>query len=196
MVLLIDNFDSFSHILADYFKQSGLELSIFRNDVDLEEIITREWEGLIISPGPESPKKAGNLMRILDYYHDKIPVLGICLGHQAIGEYFGGKLEKCQKPVHGKVHQVYQVNTHDLLEGLPESFEVTRYHSLEIKGIPDSLKILLETKEGQIMAMVHGHFPIVGIQYHPEAVLTQYGKEIISNWINYYKIGVSLDHPF
>lgn len=196
MVLLIDNFDSFSHILADYFKQSGLELSIFRNDVELEEIIKEDWEGLIISPGPETPYRAGNLMQILDYYHDKIPVLGICLGHQAIGEYFGGKLEKCQKPVHGKVHWVYQVNDHDLLVGIPESFEVTRYHSLEIKGIPDSLKILLETKEGQIMAMVHSHFPIVGIQYHPEAVLTQYGKEIINNWINFCRIGNSKDNHF
>jgi anthranilate synthase component 2 len=195
MVLLIDNFDSFSHILADYFKQSGLELSIFRNDVELEEIMKQDWTGLILSPGPETPHRAGNLMRILDYYHDKIPVLGICLGHQAIGEYFGGKLEKCQKPVHGKVHLVHQVNDHDLLEGIPESFEVTRYHSLEIKGIPGSLKILLETKEGQIMAMVHSHFPIVGIQYHPEAVLTQYGKEIISNWINFCKIGDSTDNP-
>ncbi len=195
MVLLIDNFDSFSHILADYFKQSGLELSIFRNDVELEEIIQQDWAGLILSPGPETPFRAGNLMRILDYYHDKIPVLGICLGHQAIGVYFGGKLEKCQKPVHGKVHLVHQVNDHDLLKGIPESFEVTRYHSLEIRGIPDSLKKLLETKEGQIMAMVHCHFPIVGIQYHPEAVLTQYGKEIIRNWINFCKIGDSMDNP-
>lgn len=190
MVLLIDNFDSFSHILADYFRQGGLELEIFRNDIDLKILKKKDWDGLILSPGPEIPVSAGNLMQILEYYHDKIPVLGICLGHQAIGEFFGGKLVKSQKPVHGKVHPVFKVNQHEMLKGIPKSFEVTRYHSLEITDIPDTLEVLLETKGNEIMAMVHKSLPIVGIQYHPEAVLTQFGHEIIRNWIRHFRIGL------
>ncbi|WP_373524007.1 aminodeoxychorismate/anthranilate synthase component II [Aquiflexum sp.] len=194
MVLLIDNFDSFSHILADYFRQAGLDLEIFRNDVDLEILKKRDWDGLILSPGPEIPTRAGNLLQILEYYHDKIPVLGICLGHQAIGEFFGGKLVKSQKPVHGKVHTVFQINDHEMLKGIPKTFEVTRYHSLEITEIPDTLEILLETRNHEIMAIVHKSFPIVGIQYHPEAVVTQYGPEIIGNWIRHYRIGLPTFH--
>lgn len=189
MVLLIDNFDSFSHILADYFRQAGLDLEIFRNDVDLEILKNKNWDGLILSPGPEIPMRAGNLLQILEYFHDKIPVLGICLGHQAIGEIFGGKLIKSQKPVHGKVHQVFQVNDHEILKGIPNTFEITRYHSLEITDLPDSMEVLLETKNHEIMAMVHKSLPVVGIQYHPEAVLTQFGPEIIGNWIRHYLVG-------
>ena len=188
MVLLIDNFDSFSHILADYFMQAGLEIEILRNDVDLEIIKEKEWRGLILSPGPETPSRAGNLMQILEYFHDKIPVLGICLGHQAIGQFFGADLVKSSKPVHGKVHPVFQVNEHEMLRGLPSSFQVTRYHSLEIKEIPESLEVLLATKDNEIMMMAHKFLPIVGIQYHPEAVLTEFGKETIGNWINYHKL--------
>ncbi|WP_373495293.1 aminodeoxychorismate/anthranilate synthase component II [Aquiflexum sp.] len=194
MVLLIDNFDSFSHILADYFRQAGLDLEIFRNDVALEILKKRDWDGLILSPGPEIPAKAGNLLQILEYYHDKIPVLGICLGHQAIGEFFGGTLVKSKKPVHGKVHPVFKVNEHEILKGIPITFEVTRYHSLEITDIPDSIEVLLETKDNEIMAMVHKSLPIVGIQYHPEAVLTQYGPKIIENWIKYYRVGFPTYH--
>ncbi|WP_194976942.1 anthranilate synthase component II [Aquiflexum lacus] len=195
MVLLIDNFDSFSHILADYFRQVGMKLEIFRNDVDLEIIKEKDWDGLILSPGPEVPMRAGNLLSILEYYHDKIPVLGICLGHQAIGEFFGGKLVKSQKPVHGKVHSVFQLNEHEILSGIPSSFEVTRYHSLEIANIPDCLQVLLETKDQEVMAMVHRSLPVVGIQYHPEAFLTQFGVEIIRNWVRYYRVGIPAYYP-
>jgi anthranilate synthase component II len=195
MVLLIDNFDSFSHILADYFRQSGLDLQIFRNDVDLEILKKKDWEGLILSPGPEVPAKAGNLLQILEYYHDKIPVLGICLGHQAIGEFFGAKLVKSRKPVHGKVHSVFQLNEHDILRGIPSSFEVTRYHSLEITDLPDCLQVLLETKDREAMAVVHKSLPVVGIQYHPEAYLTQFGIEIIRNWVSHYHIDLPAYYP-
>lgn len=194
MVLLIDNFDSFSHILADYFRQAGLDLEIFRNDVDLEILIKKDWDGLILSPGPEIPARAGNLLQILEYYHDKIPVLGICLGHQAIGEFFCGKLVKSKKPVHGKVHSVFRRNEHEILKGIPNTFEVTRYHSLEITDLPDSMEVLLETKNHEIMAMVHKSLPVVGIQYHPEAVLTQFGPKILGNWISYYRIGFPVYH--
>jgi anthranilate synthase component II len=188
MVLLIDNFDSFSHILADYLRQTGLELEIVRNDVTIDHLASNKWDALIISPGPESPAKAGNLMEILGFYADKLPILGICLGHQAIGEYFGGKLVKSEKPVHGKVHEVYKSSNHDLLNGLPESFLVTRYHSLEITAIPDCLEVILKTAKGEIMAMVHRSLPILAIQYHPEAYLTEFGKELIWNWLNFSQI--------
>lgn len=187
MVLLIDNFDSFSHILADYLRQLGVELHIVRNDIDPLELLQTDWEALILSPGPESPQKAGNLMLILEQFVFRIPVLGICLGHQAIGEFFGGKLVKGKQPVHGKVHQVYRQNRHPFLKNLPDSFEVTRYHSLEIQDVPEELEILLKTKNGEIMAMAHKNFPVFGIQYHPEAYLTQFGLEILKNWLTYCK---------
>jgi anthranilate synthase component 2 len=183
MVLLIDNFDSFSHILADYLRQTGIAIEIVRNDIPLIQVKSKKWEALILSPGPESPAKAGNLMKILDWYVGKLPILGICLGHQAIGEFFGGKLVKCKKPVHGKVHTTYKVQDHELLKGIPDSFLVTRYHSLEITEVPECLQPILKTKNGEIMAMAHKTLPILGIQYHPEAYLTQFGKEIIGNWL-------------
>lgn len=188
MILLIDNFDSFSFILADYLRQTGIDLEIVRNDIALSQVTDKKWEALILSPGPETPAKAGNLLKILDWYADKLPILGICLGHQAIGEYFGGRLAKCEKPVHGKVHAVYRKVDHPILQGLPETFDVTRYHSLEIKNLPECLQAILETEKSEIMAMVHKTLPIVGIQYHPEALLTQFGKDIILNWLRFSKI--------
>lgn len=185
MLLLIDNFDSFSHILADYFRQTGESLKIVRNDVTLDELKKNDYDGLILSPGPETPEKAGNLMLILSHYHDKIPVLGVCLGHQAIGVFFGAELQKGLKPVHGKVHIVHQKCTHALLDGIPDQFQVTRYHSLELRNIPECLEVLLETRQGEVMAVVHKQLPIMGIQYHPEAHLSQYGHEIIKNWLRF-----------
>lgn len=184
MLLLIDNFDSFAYILADYIRQTGKDLKIVRNDVPLDEIIKEEYQAIILSPGPESPQKAGNLMQVLDYYHDKLPVLGVCLGHQAIGEYFGAKLVKGLHPVHGKVHQVTKVAEHPVLTDLPDAFEVTRYHSLILEDLPASLECLLETAQGEIMAIAHKDLPIIGIQYHPEAHLTAFGLALIKNWVS------------
>jgi len=183
MLLFIDNYDSFSHILADYFLQMGMELKIVRNDVFLSNLINEEFEGLILSPGPETPRKAGNLMEILEHFHSKIPVLGVCLGHQAIGELFGASLVKSVEPFHGKVHSVNIVNQNVFLRNLPDRFDVTRYHSLELINLPDVLEILLETDNGVVMAIAHKSLPIFGIQFHPEAYLTQFGKEIIWNWL-------------
>lgn len=183
MLLLIDNFDSFSHILADLIRQTGVTLNIVRNDISLEEIQNLEFEGLILSPGPEKPSFAGNLMAILDAYHDQIPILGVCLGHQAIGEYFGARLVKNAYPTHGKVHLVKKSQEHPFTQSLPEQFLVTRYHSLELRELPDSLEKILETETGEIMGIAHRSLPIVGIQYHPEAYLTEYGLEIIQAWL-------------
>lgn len=182
MLLLIDNFDSFSYILADYFRQLGKELKIVRNDIEIDSIKDGEFEGVILSPGPESPEKAGHLMDILRYYHDKVPILGVCLGHQAIGEFFGAKLVKGKVPVHGKVHQVIKSAYHPIFDTLPTEFNVTRYHSLILEDLPDCLEKILETQQGEIMAIAHRLLPIVGIQYHPEAHLTAYGLKVIRNW--------------
>lgn len=186
MVLLIDNFDSFSHVLADYLTQLGVQLHIVRNNIPLEELMHFQWEGLVLSPGPETPQRAGNLMQILGYFHDKLPVLGICLGHQAIGGYFGANVVKCAKPVHGKVHQVYRNAHHPILKNLPATFKVTRYHSLELHDVPSGFEVLLQTAENEIMAMAHRTLPLVGIQYHPEAYLTEFGLDILKNWADHY----------
>lgn len=189
MILLVDNFDSFSHMLADYFLRTGAELEIVRNNIDVEALKSVDYEALVISPGPETPDKAGNLMEILAYFYDKIPVLGICLGHQAIGTFFGSKLTTNKVPMHGKVSSVHQVRNHEIMAGLPEIFKVTRYHSLELKDLPSSLNVLLETEEGEIMAVAHDYLPIIGLQFHPEAHLTQFGLEIIHNWVKYVTMG-------
>src|SRR5690554_2118738 len=143
VLLLIDNFDSFSYVLADLVRQTGMEIRIARNDVPLSQLVGKEYEGLILSPGPGIPRNSGHLMEVLDYYHDKLPILGICLGHQAIGEYFGATLIKCAKPVHGKISKVSQVNSHPFLAGLPLTFNVTRYHSLELTNLPSTLEAVL-----------------------------------------------------
>ncbi|MEX2512110.1 MAG: aminodeoxychorismate/anthranilate synthase component II [Cyclobacteriaceae bacterium] len=183
MIVLIDNFDSFTHILADYFRRTGVTVQIVRNDVSLEEVKSLEFGALVISPGPETPALAGKLMEIIHHYHDKLPILGVCLGHQAIGTYFGAQLCKGIKPMHGKISVVRQTQYHETFSGLPGAFKVTRYHSLVLKNLPKELSILLETNEGEIMAIAHQSLPLLGLQFHPEAHLTEHGLEIIGNWV-------------
>jgi anthranilate synthase component II len=183
MLLLIDNYDSFSHILADLIRQTGEELRIIRNDASLEEIEKIGFKGLILSPGPGIPSDAGNLLPVCEKYHRHIPVLGVCLGHQAIGEFFGADLVKNRVPTHGKVHLVQKTKPHFFTENLPDQFEVTRYHSLQLQNLPDCLESILETESGEIMGMAHKTLPILGIQYHPEAHLTEYGLELVKNWV-------------
>lgn len=183
MLLLIDNFDSFSHMLADLIRQTGEELQVVRNDVSLAELKSIQFKGLILSPGPGIPKQAGNLMAILEEYHQRTPILGVCLGHQAVGEFFGASLVKNRKPTHGKVHTVNKVGQPELLESLPETFQVTRYHSLQLQQLPQEIIPILETNSGEIMGIQHSFLPIVGVQYHPEALLTEYGLELIHSWL-------------
>ena len=183
MLLLIDNFDSFSHILADLLRQTSEELLVLRNDVSLGELEQIDFNGLILSPGPGRPENAGNLMQIFERYYTKVPVLGVCLGHQAIGEFFGAQLVKSQIPIHGKVFRVKKSKPHFFTDSLPDHFNVTRYHSLQLEDLPETLDVILETEKGDIMAMVHRDLPILGIQYHPEAHLTEFGLEIVKNWV-------------
>lgn len=185
MVLLIDNFDSFSHILGDYFKQLGKELFIVRNDINPDKVNLTDFEAVVISPGPETPDKAGNLMALVDKCIGTLPILGICLGHQALGQYFGAKLSHGAMPVHGKVHRIYQIQPHLIFNQIPKSFMVTRYHSLILTELPEGLIPIAETEIGELMAFAHQSLPIVGIQYHPEAHLTQYGLQILANWFDW-----------
>lgn len=197
MVLLIDNFDSFSYILADYFRQLGKELFIVRNDIDPDQVDFANFEAVVISPGPETPEKAGNLMMLLEKCVGQVPILGICLGHQALGQYFGAKLVHGAKPVHGKVHRIYQKHPHAIFDHIPKSFMVTRYHSLILSDLPDDLISLAETENGELMAFVHVSLPIMGIQYHPEAHLTQHGLQILANWfdiVNSEKVKTKFTH--
>jgi len=184
VILLIDNFDSFAHILADYFRRTGEQVTVLRNNVSLEEINQHHFSALVISPGPETPEKAGNLMEILAHYYDKVPVLGICLGHQAIGTFFGARLVRSTWPMHGKISTVFRKRHHEVLKDLPEQFKVTHYHSLELENLPDCLSLILEGEKGEIMMLSHRKLPILGFQFHPEAHLTECGEQLIQNWVN------------
>jgi anthranilate synthase/aminodeoxychorismate synthase-like glutamine amidotransferase len=182
VILLLDNFDSFTYNLVDYFHQLGVQVQVERNDRPLAEIVRQPYSGVVLSPGPEVPSKAGNLMEVLGHYAPTHPVLGICLGHQAIGAYFGAQLVKAEKPMHGKISDI-EVEPKGLFQGLPARFKVVRYHSWLIRDLPDSLQATAYTPQGELMALRHRTLPIAGVQFHPEAVLTQYGLEMLENWI-------------
>lgn len=170
-------------MLADLLRQTGEQLLVLRNDVSLDEIKKLEFSGLILSPGPGIPQNAGNLNKIFSAYYDKVPVLGVCLGHQAIGEFFGATLKKNVVPTHGKVHQVRKTIAHPFTASIPETFKVTRYHSLQLANLPEELEVILETESGEVMGIAHRTLPILGIQYHPEAYLTEYGFELVRAWL-------------
>lgn len=182
MILVVDNYDSFTYNLVDYFNQLNIEVKVRRNDASLENLLSEKYSGVVLSPGPGLPTKAGNLMHVLEYYHKKIPVLGICLGHQAIGEFFNGEIIKAQTPMHGKLSQISHSGD-AIFNNLPSTFDVVRYHSLICSNLPEELQILALTDIGEIMALKHKELPIYGLQFHPEAVLTQFGLEILKNWL-------------
>lgn len=187
MILLIDNFDSFTFNLVDYLHQLNVACDVRRNDNKIEDINTKKYSGVILSPGGGNPKDAGNLMQIIDFYHNKLPILGICLGHQAIGQYFGANLQKSLQPMHGKISEI-TCKTCEIHSNIPEKINVVRYHSLILSDLPTSIEAIAHSSEGEIMAMRHKKLPIYGLQYHPEAVLTEYGMEILKNWVYIHKI--------
>ena len=183
MILVIDNYDSFTYNLVDYFNQLDLEVEVIRNDESVDDLLSEKYKGVVLSPGPGIPQNAGNLMKALDYYHEKIPVLGICLGHQAIAKFFNGSIEKAQIPMHGKLSLICHEND-AIFKNIPESFNVVRYHSLVCNNLPKNLDVIAQTGIGENMALKHKELPIYGLQFHPEAVLTEYGLEILGNWKN------------
>jgi len=188
MFLLLDNFDSFTYNLADYVAQCGADCRVLRNNVSLSEIRQADYEGIILSPGPETPRKAGCLMQVIDWYATRVPMLGICLGHQALGEYFGASLIRATQPMHGKISYIQCKPDQALFAGIPPAIEVVRYHSLILTHLPDCLEALARTDANELMAFRHKTLPLRGIQFHPEAALTQHGLKMINNWLNFARI--------
>ncbi|MCI5724812.1 MULTISPECIES: anthranilate synthase component II [Fusobacterium] len=192
MFLMIDNYDSFVYNLVSYFMEENIEMDIVRNDfVNLDEIETKitekKLEGIIISPGPKSPKDCGLCGEIVEKFYKKIPIFGVCLGHQIIGHVFGANVTKANKAMHGKVESVIN-NGKNIFKDLPKEVNVTRYHSLVIKEyLPDDFEIDAQTKDNIIMAISHKFYPLYGVQFHPEAVLTEYGHEMVRNFITLAK---------
>ena len=183
-ILLVDNYDSFTYNLYDYWLQLGVSCRVVRNDeLDLNAFKQINFKGLVLSPGPEKPVNAGLLMDLIDYYHNKKPILGICLGHQGIGEYFGATLLKGTVPVHGKTSIIHH-QQHSIFKNLPADFKVMRYHSLELRQFElTDLKIIAKTNDNIVMAVAHQYLPIHGVQFHPESILTQFGLEMMDNWL-------------
>ena len=184
-ILMIDNYDSFTYNLVQYLGELGQELIVHRNDkITLEQVKRLKPDRIVISPGPGSPKDAGVSNEIIRELGPKIPLLGVCLGHQCIGAVFGGVVERNYRLMHGKTSPIY----HDgkgLFRGLPKPFEATRYHSLIVRraGFPLVLEITAETKEKEIMGLRHRKFPIFGVQFHPESILTKSGMHLLRNFL-------------
>ncbi len=189
-LLVLDNFDSFTYMLVDYLRQVGAVCTVVRNDQPLHTFSTLSFDGVVLSPGPGMPRQAGNLMAVVAQYADQLPMLGVCLGQQALGEFFGAELLPGHRPMHGKVSPI-RVDTGDpLFAGMPDRFGVTRYHSLVIQALPPELVAIARTEVGahgapaEIMAIRHRTRPIWGVQFHPEAILTEYGLQLLQNWIH------------
>jgi len=189
-ILLIDNYDSFTYNLYDYLLQLGVECEVVRNDaITIQGIRRYAPDGLVFSPGPERPEQAGILLSCIRSFRGEIPMLGICLGHQAMGLDAGAQLVHASRPVHGQTSLI-TTEIHPLFEGLPRTFEVMRYHSLILQDIPpDTFEVIARTEDGIIMAMAHRHLSMIGIQFHPESILTPHGLRILSNWLSYFVVG-------
>ena len=183
-IVIIDNYDSFTYNLSHLVKELGAEVTVYRNDqFELSQL--EEFSKIILSPGPGIPSEAGLLLDVIRTYAGKKPILGVCLGHQAIGEAFGGKLENLADVFHGVATEGTQFGNDELFFGLPERITMGRYHSWVVSkdGFPDCLEITAESDEGQIMALRHKTLNVRGIQFHPESVLTPEGKKMLQNWM-------------
>jgi anthranilate synthase/aminodeoxychorismate synthase-like glutamine amidotransferase len=186
MVLLIDNYDSFTFNLAQYLGELGAEVSVRRNDqITLDEVDAMDGlDGVVVSPGPCTPRDAGISIRIIEHMTGKVPVLGVCLGHQSIGEAFGGDVVRAPQLMHGKTSFI-QHDGVGIFQGLPNPFIATRYHSLIVdrETLPETLEITAQTEDGIIMGLQHRDFPVYGVQFHPESILTPTGKQLLGNFL-------------
>ena len=189
MIVVIDNYDSFTYNLVQYLGELGEDLRVFRNDkITLEEIERLKPARIVISPGPGTPTDAGITEDAVRHFHKSVPILGVCLGHQAIGEVFGGKIVRAPTLMHGKTSEIF----HDgkrLFEGLPQGFPATRYHSLMVTEVPSCLEISARTNDGVVMGLRHRDFPTEGIQFHCESIMTAAGKNLLWNFLTH-------DHRF
>jgi anthranilate synthase/aminodeoxychorismate synthase-like glutamine amidotransferase len=185
MLLMIDNYDSFTYNLVQYFGELGEDVRVFRNDkITIEEIEKLNPKRIVISPGPCTPKEAGISVDVIKHFKGRVPILGVCLGHQAIGAAFGGEIIRAPRLMHGKTSMIY----HDgktIYKNLPNPFEATRYHSLVIKkeSLPECLEITAWTDAGEIMGVRHKEYFIEGVQFHPESILTRVGKDLLRNFL-------------
>ena len=186
MLLVIDNYDSFTYNLVQYLGELGQQLRVVRNDaMTVEEIVALKPERIVISPGPCTPKEAGISVEAIKRLAGSIPILGVCLGHQSIGEAFGGEVVRAERLMHGKTSMIRH-DQRTVFRNLPNPFEATRYHSLIVRRetLPSCLEISAETAEGEIMGLRHRTYPIEGVQFHPESILTRPGKDLLRNFLS------------
>ena len=186
MLLMIDNYDSFTYNLVQYFAELGEEVEVYRNDqIDIDGILERAPSRLVVSPGPCSPKEAGISVEAIKQLSGKLPILGVCLGHQSIGYAFGGEIVRAASLMHGKTSAIHH-NGRELFEGLPNPFDATRYHSLVIErnSFPACLEVTAWTDDGEIMGLRHRQLPLWGVQFHPESILTIAGKDLLCNFLH------------
>ncbi len=192
MIVLIDNYDSFSYNLYQLIGSVEPDVKVVRNDAyTVEEIEVMKPEAIILSPGPGKPSDAGICIEAIRYFAGKVPVFGVCLGHQAICEAFGGTVSYAKELMHGKQKEIHQIGENQLFQGLPETFPAARYHSLAAlkEELPEELKVTAESEDGEVMAVEHTKYPIYGVQFHPESVMTPDGKIMIENFIDVVRGG-------
>ena len=185
MVLVIDNYDSFTYNLVQYLGELGADVAVYRNDqVTIDDIAALRPTHIVISPGPGDPEDGGISNEVIRAFGATIPVLGVCLGHQCIGHVYGGVISRAPRLMHGKTSAVYH-NGHGLFNGVPSPFTATRYHSLIVEEpLPETLAVTAFTRDGEVMALQHRDFPVVGVQFHPESILTEHGRRILQNFLS------------
>ncbi len=187
MLLVIDNYDSFTYNLVQYFGELGADLKVIRNDeLSVDEISALAPEKIIISPGPCTPNEAGVSIEVVKHFQDQLPILGVCLGHQSIAQAFGGDVVRAPRLMHGKTSMMHHEGA-SVFKGLPQPFEATRYHSLIVKEetLPDCLEVTAWTEEGEIMGLQHKDYDIHGVQFHPESILTAEGMNLLANFLKF-----------
>jgi anthranilate synthase/aminodeoxychorismate synthase-like glutamine amidotransferase len=193
MILVLDNYDSFTYNLVQYLGELGATMRVARNDViTVDDVEGLAPEGIVISPGPGNPDGAGISLELIRRFHTRVPILGVCLGHQAIGQAFGGTVARARKQMHGKTSAI----THDgrgVFRGLPAGFEATRYHSLVVleADLPAALEISARAEDGEIMGLRHRQYPVEGVQFHPESILTSQGKALLGNFLELTAVAAS-----
>jgi anthranilate synthase component 2 len=190
MILLIDNYDSFTYNLFHYLEELGEPVTVVRNDrISAADAIAMRPDSIVLSPGPCDPDKAGVCLELIRSAAGKIPILGVCLGHQAIGQAFGGRIVRAPAPMHGKLSKIRHTSA-SVFRGLPNDFFATRYHSLVVErsSLPGALEITAETDDGIIMGLAHKRFPIHGVQFHPESIASEYGHRILRNFLDLARV--------
>jgi len=185
MLLMIDNYDSFTYNLVQYLGELGAQVSVVRNDaITLAEVEARRPERIVVSPGPCTPSEAGISVPLIQRFAGRVPILGVCLGHQAIGQAFGARVVRAQRVMHGKLSPVAHEGA-GVFEGLPSPFHATRYHSLALErdSLPDALEVTATADDGEIMGVRHRSYAVEGVQFHPEAILTEHGRTLLANFL-------------